>query len=126
MVYPDSIYTTRMSEHQRAWFYAEYERARRDEVAGVLFAIFLGGLGIHQFYLRRNGLGLLFLLLSWTGMPTVIAWVEAFFMPARVREYNAMEASVISTQILAQPVPQMPQQPAAGAPMPTVYGAGTP
>jgi TM2 domain-containing membrane protein YozV len=100
-MYPtDPIYTVNMNDHQRAWFYAEYERARKDEVIGVLLAIFLGGLGIHHFYLRRNGLGFLYLVFSWTGIPMVIAWIEAFFMPDRVRQYNAVQAMYISSQIL--------------------------
>jgi TM2 domain-containing membrane protein YozV len=100
-MYPiDPIYTANMNDHQRAWFYAEYERARKDEVIGVLLAIFLGGLGIHHFYLRRDGLGILYLLFCWTGIPMVIAWIEAFFMPGRVRQYNAAQAMFISSQIL--------------------------
>jgi TM2 domain-containing membrane protein YozV len=100
-MYPiDPIYTANMNDQQRAWFYAEYERARKDEVIGVLLAIFLGGLGIHHFYLRRDGLGVLYLVFSWTGIPMVIAWIEAFFMPDRVRRYNAAQAFYISSQIL--------------------------
>ena len=95
----DPLYTARMNEQQRAWFYAEYERARKDEVVGVLLALFLGGFGIHQFYLRRNGLGVLYLLLSWTGIPALIGFVECFFMPGRVREYNAGQAAYIASQI---------------------------
>ena len=102
MLYPDSIYTARMTDQQKAWFYAEYDRARRDETAGVLLAIFLGGFGVHHFYLRRTGVGLIYLLLSWTGIPTILGWVECFFMPGRVRQYNALEAGMIATQILAQ------------------------
>ena len=42
-MYPtDPIYTINMNDQQRGWFYAEYERARKDEVIGVLLAIFLG------------------------------------------------------------------------------------
>jgi TM2 domain-containing membrane protein YozV len=101
-MYPtDPIYTVHMNDQQRAWFYAEYERARKDEVIGVLLAIFLGGLGIHHFYLRRDGLGLLYLVFCWTGIPMIIAWIEAFFMPSRVRQYNAAQAMYISSQILA-------------------------
>lgn len=109
MNYPDSIYTARMNDQQRAWFYAEYDRARRDEIAGVLFAFFLGGFGIHHFYLKQNGLGLVYLLLSWTGIPSILGVIECFFMPGRVRAYNAVEASMISTHILA----------GAGIPMPS-------
>lgn len=105
MIYPDSIYTARMTESQCAWFYAEYERARRDETAGVLLAIFLGAFGVHHFYLGRTGLGILYLVFSWTGITTVLGWIECFFMPGRVREYNALQAAMISTQILAQAPP---------------------
>jgi TM2 domain-containing membrane protein YozV len=90
-----------MTEHQRAWVYAEYEQARRDEVVGVLLAIFLGTFGLHHFYLRRNGLGVLYLLFSWTGIPAILGFIEAFFMPGRVRTYNAMQANYIGGQIRA-------------------------
>ena len=103
-MYPiDPTYTANMNDQQRAWFYAEYERARKDEVIGVLLASLLGGFGIHHFYLRRDGLGILYLIFFWTGIPTVVAWIEAFFMPSRVRQYNASQATYISTRILAIP-----------------------
>ena len=44
-------------------------------VAGVL-ALFLGGLGIHRFYLGQWW-GLFYLLLCWTFVPAIIALVEA-------------------------------------------------
>ena len=120
-MYPiDPIYTANMNDHQRAWFYAEYERARKDELIGVLLAIFLGGLGIHHFYLRRDGLGLLYLIFFWTGIPMVIAWIEAFFMPSRVRQYNAMQAMFISSQILGTPgtlAPAAPHCPSCNNPI---------
>jgi len=112
-MYPtDPIYTVNMNDQQRAWFYAEYERARKDEVIGVLLALFLGGLGIHHFYLRRDGLGILYLVFSWTGIPMVIAWIECFFMPGRVRQYNAAQAMFISSQILGA----APSQPGSSTP----------
>ncbi len=97
----DPIYTANMTDQQRTWFYAEYQRASKDEVIGVLLSLFLGGLGIHHFYLRENGLGILYLLFSWTGIPAIIGWIECFFMPSRVRRYNAAQAMYISSQILA-------------------------
>lgn len=101
MNYTDPIYTAGMTDHQRNWFYAEYEQARREEVVGVLLAVFLGSFGIHHFYLRRNGWGVIYLLLSWTGIPAILGFIEAFFMPGRVRAYNAMQASYIAGQIRA-------------------------
>ena len=41
----------------QAIFYQQYEAVRRDEVVGILLALFLGGFGIHHFYLRRIGPG---------------------------------------------------------------------
>ncbi len=103
-MYPiDPIYTANMNEQQRAWFYAEYERARKDELLGVLLAIFLGDFGVHHFYLRRDGLGVLYLLFFWTGIPAILGFFEAFVMPSRVRRYNAMQAMYISSQILGTP-----------------------
>jgi len=110
----DPLYTANMTDHQRAWFYAEYERARKDEVVGILLAIFLGGFGIHQFYLGRNTAGIIYLLLSWTGIPTIFGWVEAFFMSGRVRQYNAAQAMYISNQIRGDaPHFTMPTPPSA-------------
>lgn len=115
MNYVDPIYTAGMTDHQRAWFYAEYEQARRDEVVGVLLALFLGSFGLHHFYLRRNGLGILYLLLSWTGIPAILGFIEAFFMPGRVRAANAIQANYISGQIRASDMagPQTSSRPPA-------------
>ncbi len=43
----------------------------------VLLAFFLGGLGIHKFYLNKPGLGLLYLLFFWTWIPGIVAFIEA-------------------------------------------------
>jgi len=48
----------------------------KDRVAAGLFAIFLGGLGVHKFYLGRVGTGLIYLLFCWTGIPSIIGFVE--------------------------------------------------
>jgi len=45
-------------------------------LAGLL-ALFLGGFGIHKFYLGRTGMGILYLLLCWTFVPAIVALVEA-------------------------------------------------
>ena len=44
-------------------------------VAGVL-AIFLGVFGVHKFYLGKPGMGLLYLLFSWTGIPALAGFIE--------------------------------------------------
>ena len=46
----------------QAVFYQQFQAVRRDEVVGVLLALFFGSFGAHHFYLRRTGLGVLYLL----------------------------------------------------------------
>lgn len=103
MLTTDSIYTANMNPQQRAWFYAEYQRAHKDEVVGVLFALFLGCFGLHHFYLRRNGLGVLYLLFCWTGITAILGFIECFLMPGRVRDYNATQAAYIASHIVSIP-----------------------
>ncbi len=96
-----------MSDQQQAAFYAHYRAVEKDEVVGVLLAVFLGGFGAHHFYLRRPGTGVLFLLFSWTGVTYLIGWIEAFFMPGRVRRFNQEMASYLATAVVSgsYPVP---------------------
>jgi len=88
----------------QAIYYQQYEVMRRDEVVGVLLALFLGSFGLHHFYLRRTGLGILYACFFWSGIPGIVGFFECFFMPGRVREYNAMQAAAIAAS-LGIPVP---------------------
>lgn len=45
-------------------------------VAAVL-ALFLGGLGMHKFYLNRPGWGLIYILFCWTLVPSILGFFEA-------------------------------------------------
>ncbi|MGE4513092.1 MAG: TM2 domain-containing protein [Chryseobacterium sp.] len=44
----------------------------------ALLALFLGGLGIHRFYLGQNILGILYLVFCWTFIPAFIALIDFF------------------------------------------------
>jgi TM2 domain-containing membrane protein YozV len=83
----------------QAIFYQQYAAVRRDEVVGVLLALFLGGFGMHHFYLRRTGLGIVYLCFCWTPLPWVLGFFECFFMPGRVREFNAIQAAGIAATL---------------------------
>ncbi|MGH9590274.1 MAG: TM2 domain-containing protein, partial [Terracidiphilus sp.] len=105
----------------QAIFYQHYETVRRDEVVGILVALFLGGFGVHHFYLRRTGLGVVYLCFCWTPIPWVLGFIECFFMPRRVREFNAIQAAAIAASLgIAAPGWQQPVN--ANAPPPA--GAG--
>lgn len=119
----------------QAIFYQQYEAVRRDEVVGILLALFLGTFGVHHFYLRRTGLGILYCCFFWTGIPSVLGFFECFFMPGRVREFNAIQAAGIAATLgIVAPVIGWPinvhvnMPPATGmaaaAPMGTVPAAG--
>jgi TM2 domain-containing membrane protein YozV len=48
----------------------------KSRIAAALLAFFLGGFGLHKFYLGHVFQGLLYLLFSWTFIPTVVSWIE--------------------------------------------------
>lgn len=98
-----NLYTTNMAPQQAAWFTAEYESVRKDEIIGALLAFFLGTFGAHHFYLGRNQLGILYAVFFWTGIPAVCGFVECFLMPGRVREFNFAQANMISARVGAMP-----------------------
>jgi TM2 domain-containing membrane protein YozV len=64
-----------------------------------LLALFLGCFGVHHFYLGRVGLGILYLCFCWTGIPAILGLIECFFMPGRVRAYNAVQAAGLAAAL---------------------------
>jgi|SRR5690606_15079131 len=51
-------------------------RGQKSKIAAALLAFFLGGVGVHKFYLGRVGWGIVYLLFCWTLIPAIIAFVE--------------------------------------------------
>ena len=49
----------------------------KSKTTAGLLALFLGGLGIHKFYLGKHVQGILYLVFCWTYIPTIIAFFEA-------------------------------------------------
>lgn len=48
-----------------------------NKLAFILLALFLGSFGIHRFYARKFISGTIYLLLSWTFIPTLLSIIEA-------------------------------------------------
>lgn len=116
----DPIYTADLTPQQRTWFYAEFQQASKDELVGVLLALFLGGFGAHRFYMRQTGLGILYVIFFWTGIPAIVGFVECFLMPGRVRDFNAVQAQdVLSSMMSAEGRPT----PVAAMSLPAQYSA---
>lgn len=52
----------------------------KSKIAAGVLGIVLGGFGVHRFYLGQVGLGILYLLFFWTGIPWIIGWVDGIIM----------------------------------------------
>lgn len=52
------------------------ETTGKSKIAAGLLGIFLGGLGVHKFYLGKVGMGVLYLLFCWTFIPALIGFIE--------------------------------------------------
>ncbi len=48
----------------------------RNKIVAGLFGIFLGGFGIHKFYLGKIVQGIFYILFSWTLIPSFIGFIE--------------------------------------------------
>lgn len=56
----------------------------KNKVLAGLLALFLGGLGIHRFYLGQWW-GVFYLLFYWTGIPSIASFIEAIVFLCRDR-----------------------------------------
>ena len=74
----------------------------KSKATATLLTLFLGGMGIHKFYLGRNLAGVLYLLFFWTFIPVIIAFFEFFVLimmsdqdfNAKYNEINSQYAGV--------------------------------
>jgi TM2 domain-containing membrane protein YozV len=49
---------------------------QKSRIAAALLAFFLGGFGVHKFYLGRVVWGFVYLIFCWTLIPAIIAFIE--------------------------------------------------
>jgi TM2 domain-containing membrane protein YozV len=50
--------------------------SKKSRVTAALLAFFLGGLGIHKFYMGSTGWGILYLVFCWTYIPAILGLIE--------------------------------------------------
>ncbi len=51
-------------------------RTNKSRVTAGFLAIFLGGIGVHKFYLGSVGWGVVYLIFSWTWIPAILGIIE--------------------------------------------------
>ena len=49
------------------------------KTAGIL-ALLIGGIGIHKFYLRTWGWGILYIVFVWTYVPLIVSFIEGIVL----------------------------------------------
>ena len=87
-----------LPEASQTAFVLHYNSQKKNPTAAVVLALLLGGLGAHRFYLNQIGIGILYLVFSWTFIPAIIAFFEAFTLPHTVHKHNqkmAQEAAAL-------------------------------
>ena len=48
----------------------------KSKTTAAILAFFLGGIGIHRFYLGQGGRGIVYLLFFWTFIPALVAFID--------------------------------------------------
>tara|TARA_Y100001968_G_C19451332_1_gene768867 strand:+ start:6184 stop:6534 length:351 start_codon:yes stop_codon:yes gene_type:complete len=88
-----------LSMDERNTFSYKFERQKKNLSTGILLALFLGGFGIHKFWLNQIVWGLIYLLFSWTFIPAIISVIECFFMRNTIERFNYRLAQDIFKEI---------------------------
>ena len=89
-----------LSHQERILFQSEYTSNKKSVTNGVLLALFLGGLGIHKFWLNEVRLGILYLVFFWTFVPALVAILDACLMGNSVKNYNLKVANAAYQKII--------------------------
>ena len=62
---------------------------KKNKLATILLALFLGSLGVHRFYLGQIIYGVIYLLLACTGISTLLAIIDiVLFLIMSDEEFN--------------------------------------
>ena len=85
----------------------------------IVLALFLGGLGIHKFYLGKTGQGFLYLVFFWTFIPAILGVIDAIILATRnERQFSgAVQPAIASNLAVNQKGEALPfyKQPALWA-----------
>jgi len=85
-----------LPQEKQTIFVLQYNSVKKSPTTALLLALFLGGVGGHKFYMDETGLGIVYILFCWTGIPSFIAFIEAFTIAGKVGKFNQQKAMEIS------------------------------
>lgn len=75
----------------------------RNKIVAGLFGIFLGGIGIHKFYLGKIVQGIFYMVFAWTLIPTFIGFIEGIVYLAMSEDsFNQKYNRVLVAKMTAQ------------------------
>ena len=69
-------YRARMVSKYHSPIHRLEKKHNRSKVVAGLLAILLGGIGVHKFYLGKQGWGLLYFIFSLTFIPAIVGFFE--------------------------------------------------
>lgn len=75
----------------------------KNRVVAALLALFLGGIGIHKFYLEEKTAGLLYLFFCWTGIPALLALIDSIRLLCLTDEEFEAEVSTAKSERTNKP-----------------------
>ena len=82
---------------KRGLFLMQYQNVRKDPSTAVWLALLLGGWGAHKFYTGKMGMGILYIVFSWTFIPAIVSFIEAFSIAGKVGEHNEQQAAILAS-----------------------------
>lgn len=98
-----------LSKAEKLQFQMQLTSRQRATGVGIALALLLGGLGAHKFYLKENGMGVLYALMGTIGwaiiIPPFIVGIASIFdactMESQVTKFNNALGREIKTEIEA-------------------------
>ena len=54
----------------------QVKSTQKNKITAGILALFLGGIGVHKFYINKPVQGVLYFLFCWTFIPAIIALIE--------------------------------------------------
>jgi len=104
-----------LNDHQLALLESEMQKRRKSVGLAYVLWIFLGTFGIHKFYTGQKNMGILYLVLTITGIITsfigiglfvlaavgILLLIDLFTLPGQVAKANEAAEAEIINRILA-------------------------